>query len=303
MPQLTVVMPAHDAAATIGAAVRSTLRALPAGAGVLVVDDGSTDGTPEVLERLAARHHQLRWRRSESNRGVGASLAWLVEHADAPLIARMDADDVCLPWRFRPALAAMRRARAELCFTGALNVSADLRPLRPTVAWPMGPTAARYDLLVDNSLFHGGLIARRETLQDLGGYRAVEAEDYDLWLRAAAAGRRILRVPWQGYLYRTHPAQVTGGQGHHERMRSSRELAQAHAGLEEVAVGRRIGAYRALHTRADDLGARDRALVLELHDAMEAAMARDTTLSRVDRTLLERRRLTRLRIHARGARA
>lgn len=303
MPRLTVVMPAYNAARTVEAAVRSTLLALPADAGLLVMDDGSTDETPEVLGRLASGHPQLRWRRSEANRGVGSSLAWLVEHAEAPVIARMDADDVCLPWRFRPTMTAMRRARADFCFTGALNVRSDLRPLRPTVPWPMGPSAARYDLLVDNSLFHGGLIARRESLLALGGYRDVEAEDYDLWLRAAAAGCRILRVPWQGYLYRTHRRQVTSGEGHYERMRSSREIAEAHACLTEVAVGQRVEAYRALHTRPEDLEDRDRELVMELHDAIGSALARDDTLGRVDRALLERRRLTRLRVHAERARS
>ncbi len=300
MPRLTVVMPAYNAAATIGTAVRSTLRALPRGAGLLVVDDGSADGTPEILEGLGAAHPQLRWHRFERNRGVGAALAWLVDHAEAPLIARMDADDVCLPWRFAPTLVRMRRARADLCFTGALNVDDDLRPLRPTVPWPLGPAAAPYDLLVDNGLFHGGLIARRETLQELGGYRDVEAEDYDLWLRAASSGHRILRVPWQGYLYRTHPTQVTSTQGHYERLRGSSEIAQAHSDLSRVALGRRIEAFRALHTRADELDETDRAVIRQLHDALEEAIARDPSLGRTDRLLLRRRRLSRLRTLAGG---
>lgn len=300
MPQLTVVMPAYNAAATLEAAVRSTVLALPRGAGILVADDGSADETPELLGRLAAAHPQLRWHRFERNRGVGSALAWLVEHAEAPLIARMDADDICLPWRFAPTLGMMRRTRADLCFTGALNVDGDLRPLRPTVPWPLGPNAAPYDLLVDNGLFHGGMIARRETLQSLGGYRDVEAEDYDLWLRAAASGHRILRVPWQGYLYRTHATQVTSSQEHYEGLRSSPEIAQAHSDLTQAVLGRRIEAFQALHTHEEDLDQADREVIQELHDAMEQAVAHDPTLGVTDRLLLRRRRLTRLRTLAGG---
>lgn len=303
MPALTVIMPAYNAAATVATAVRSTLIALPREAGLLVLDDGSTDRTPEILAGLARHHPQLRWRRAEANRGVGASLAWLLDHAEAPLIARMDADDVCLPWRFRPTLLAMRRLRADLCFTGALNVDARLRPLRPTVPWPLGPQAARYDLLIDNGLFHGGMIARRDVLMELGGYREVEAEDYDLWLRAAAAGHRILRVPWQGYLYRTHSNQVTSDSGHHERMRASRRIARAHADLTETALGRRVAAYSALHTRPSDRDNSDRAVLHELHGALLTALETDGSLSRVDRALMLRRRLPRLRAMAEGARA
>lgn len=295
MPRLTVMMPAFNAAPTIEKAIRSTLLALPAEAGVLVVDDGSSDSTPQILEQLGRKHPQLRWHRFERNRGVGSALAWLVDHAEAPLIARMDADDVCLPWRFTPTLARMRRARADLCFTGALNVDGRLRPLRPTVPWPLGPEAAPFDLLVDNSLFHGGMIARREALKSLGGYRDVEAEDYDLWLRAARDGRRILRVPWQGYLYRTHPTQVTSSQEHYERLRDSGEIARAHSDLSEAVLGRRIEAFRALHTREEDLDHADRAVIAELHDALEESIDRARQLSRTDRILLRRRRLARLR--------
>lgn len=300
MPQLSVLMPAYNAEETVRHAVVSTLAALPRGSGLLVYDDASTDRTPNILQDLANSDPRLRWHRAERNGGVGVALGWLVDNAESPWIARMDADDVCLPWRFQPAWSVAKLLAVDFCFTGALNVDERLRPLRPTVPWPLGVAAAKYDLVVDNSLFHGGVIARRAALEELGGYRDVEAEDYDLWMRAVAAGFRLLRVPWQGYLYRTHQTQVTQSQGHLTAFKNSPHLAQAHTDLTQLATGRLSTVFPTLSTPAEDWNAHQRAEVLALADALESAVMADSSIRPWDRWLLRRRRVGLLRRMAGG---
>ncbi|MEL0525922.1 hypothetical protein, partial [Neisseria gonorrhoeae] len=82
---------------------------------------------------------------------------------------------------------------------------------------------------------------------------------------------------------------------HYEGLRDSREIARAHSDLSEAVLGRRIEAFRALHTREEDLDHADRAVIAELHDALEESIDRARQLSRTDRILLRRRRLARLR--------
>ncbi|MDO4255051.1 MAG: glycosyltransferase [Kocuria sp.] len=301
MPKLTVLMPAYNAERTIDRAIASTLVALPRGGAVLVYDDASTDRTPEILEGWARRDLRVRWHRASDNGGVGVALDWLVHHASSPWIARMDADDVCLPWRFQPAWMIAKSLGVDFCFTGALNVDDCLRPIRPTVPWPLGAAAVKYDLVVDNSLFHGAVLARREALFELGGYRDVEAEDYDLWMRAVLEGCTIVRVPWQGYLYRSHQDQVTQSEHHHAALRESEWLAQSHAHLTEVATGRRFEIFPALQTDRNQLSAQQRGEIAALADVLEASLAADPAVRWWDRVFLKTRRIARLRSMAEGA--
>src|SRR4051794_10401516 len=97
MPRLSVIVPAFNAAGTIASAIRSTTRALPRDAEVVVLDDGSADGTADAVRALDdARVRVI----SRPNRGVAVTLNDLLDATDSELVARMDADDLVLPGRF-----------------------------------------------------------------------------------------------------------------------------------------------------------------------------------------------------------
>src|SRR5512141_1938709 len=110
MPRVAVLLPARDAAGTVRAAAVSILRQTERDLALVCVDDGSADGTGEVLARLAERD-----RRVVAVRGTGAGSAPALQlglaRCDAELVARMDADDVAHPRRLalqREALEADR---------------------------------------------------------------------------------------------------------------------------------------------------------------------------------------------------
>ena len=67
-----------------------------------------------------------------------------------------------------------------------------------------------WHLLLTNPVCHPTMLATRDIIDRVGGYRSVPAEDYDLWIRVASAGGRIRRLASWGLLYRIHPGQVTG---------------------------------------------------------------------------------------------
>ena len=231
MPRISVIVPAYNAAGTIGLALRSTLRALPGDAEVVVIDDGSTDRTGEVAESRA--DHRVRVV-SRPNRGVAATLTELLEITDGELVARMDADDLVLPGRFRRQLSAIE-AGADAVFTTVMTWGSGL----PALPRPSAIRAEDFGmhLLLTNPVAHSTLLARRETIVDAGGYRDLPTEDYDLWLRMAARGARITRLALPGLGYRVHPGQVTASADWRLASWSNAELAEAYSALAEKLIG------------------------------------------------------------------
>jgi glycosyltransferase involved in cell wall biosynthesis len=207
MPLLSVLMPVRNGEATVGAAIRSTLRALGGDAEIVVLNDASTDATVDVIEGV----HDARVRviSSEHGVGVGGGLQLLLDSTDSRYVARMDADDVCLPWRFRSQLPAIERGRCDLLFSPIVNFRSGPLRLRPSMPLPISPQAMPIHLAVMCNLTHPTMIATRAAMNAAGGYRRTPAEDYDLWLRACSAGLRLARAAVPTLAYRRHDAQIS----------------------------------------------------------------------------------------------
>lgn len=202
---VTVLMPARNAEATIARAITSTATSLPPGSRILVHDDASTDGTADVIERLGL--DRVRLVHSPEGRGVAGGLNHLLEMVDTPLVARMDADDISAPWRFRLSIPALTTHQAMFTTIARFGSSVTGVRLHPPV--PISADAFPLSLLIGNPVDHPTLLARTDSLRAVGGYRALPAEDYDLWLRMASSGTRIVRSGFVGLFRREHPAQVT----------------------------------------------------------------------------------------------
>ncbi|MGO3089512.1 MAG: glycosyltransferase [Galactobacter sp.] len=236
MPRLSVLMPAFNAQATVLPAVRSTLRALPRDAELVVLDDGSTDDTARVLSQLGDRRLRVL---SRANDGVASGLNLLLQETDSEYIARMDADDLVLPGRFRRQLAAARDG-AEAVFTTVVTWNQHkLTPPRPSAILPQD---FGLHLLLTNPVAHSTLLARREAVDRVGGYRILPTEDYDLWLRMAASESRLLRLAVPGVAYRTHPQQVTASPEWRRSSWENPQIAEAFSALAQQLLG--VPAFR-----------------------------------------------------------
>lgn len=215
MPRIAVLLPARDAAATVRAAAVSVLRQTERDLALVCVDDGSTDGTGEALQRLAARD-----RRVVLLRGPGEGIPRALERGraacDAEVIARMDADDVAHPCRLALQLEALRADPALLAVGGRVRLFPRARVragMARYAAWLNGlstPALVARDLLVEAPLVHPAAAIRAEALRAAGGWRDGDfPEDYDLWLRLVAAGGRLGNLSATVLDWREGPTRAT----------------------------------------------------------------------------------------------
>ena len=178
---------------------------------------------------------------SDSNLGVARALNVLIDAADTPLIARMDADDISLPWRFRHQIPAMYRENLDVVFASMIMFGHFPVP-QPQAPFSAGPAALPYELLLVNTLSHPTLLGRRSIFIGAGGYRRVPAEDWDLWMRMALQGCRLGRIGLPNLLYRRHAQQASSSDDW-----QSPHTAKAHHELGQRLLGfSEAGAFAAL---------------------------------------------------------
>ncbi|HSW15807.1 MAG TPA: glycosyltransferase [Ramlibacter sp.] len=208
-PALCVVMPAYNAARHLREAVDSVLAQDFVDFELLVVDDGSSDETPALLQALAA-DPRVRLIRNERNLGLIATLHLAYAQCRAPLIARMDSDDICEPTRFRRQVEFLR-AHPEIGIVGGAIRFFGNVPQPNVFQFPLTHDAIRPAMLFYCPLAHPALMFRRE-LVDSGQLRYDDAfrhaEDFHLWSRLLGSARAA-NLPDVVLDYRLHAQQVS----------------------------------------------------------------------------------------------
>lgn len=209
-PTLSVLIPAYNAAETVGEAVESALTQVPPPLDVIVSDDGSEDDTSTVLTRFGDRVHVVRG----PNRGLPTARNRAAAAARGELLGLLDADDVWLPGR-ADALVSAASVRPDLSIitTDAIVVR-DGRPDEATYydCRDFEVTDQVDAILRKNFIFGAGAV-RAEAFRAVRGYdpRARWAEDWDLWLRLILQGHRAGLVTSPLYEYR-HRAESLSAQ-------------------------------------------------------------------------------------------
>jgi len=207
-PAISVLMPVRDGERFLAEAVESVLAQTFHDLELVVVDDGSTDSTPRMLERIAERDPRLVVHRQRPGRNLAETLNTAAEISRAPLLARLDADDVALPDRLR-LQADFLAANPEVALLGGQALVIDeVGHEFGRAEYPTHDEELREALRTGNPFVHPAVLIRREAFEAVGGYRLDfdYAEDLDLWLRIAV-GRGIANLPDALIRYRIHGGQ------------------------------------------------------------------------------------------------
>lgn len=219
-------MPVRNGATTVRHAITSTLRAMPRDSELVIWDDASTDETVSVVDRLEDR--RVRFIVSDRTVGVGAALRALCDRTDSRFIARMDADDVCLPWRFAVQSARVRSRWCDILFSPVVRFRTPPLRISPSAPVSIPPAALPLHLAVMCVVMHPTMFAARSAIEKAGGYRDVLAEDFDLWLRAGTAQVRMARMSVPTLAYRRHAGQVSLTDEYTRRMSTDEVMAQSY---------------------------------------------------------------------------
>lgn len=180
---ITVLLAVHNGEPWLREAVASILAQSWREFEFLIIDDASTDGTPEFLRTLS--DPRVRIVRNETNLGLTASLNRGLQLAQGDLIARQDADDLSHPHRLAKQ-AAFLSAHPQIAAVGSQAWLMDERGHSlGRKDFPLGHRGIWWSHLWDNALAHSAVMFRRKAVLEAGGYdegyRA--SQDYELWSR------------------------------------------------------------------------------------------------------------------------
>jgi len=206
---IDVVLPVRNGSAWIAEALDSVLCDSSSLQRIIVVDDGSTDGTASIVRALPEQGKiELI---EQGSLGLIAALNRGLAVATAPLVARMDADDISLPGRFE-AQTRFLVDNPDIIAVGAQVSYIDDAGHQQAgqTDYPVDPADIALALFSGRCvLSHPTVAMRRDAVLALGGYRPAfeAAEDYDLWLRAAETAK-VANLPQTFLRYRRHATQI-----------------------------------------------------------------------------------------------
>lgn len=211
-PSISIILPAFNSEAFIAEAIRSLLNQAFTDFELIIINDGSTDRTEEII--LSFNDPRIHYHKNEKNSGLIYTLNKAIDLAKGKYIARMDADDICLPERLsiqksfldqNDDIAAV--AAPVIFIDGAGKETAVWELDRKTVL----PVSIKKVMPYENCIAHPSVMIRTAVLKEFR-YKEYQKniEDYDLWLRLLNRGYTIGKTEMPLLLYRVHEASVTG---------------------------------------------------------------------------------------------
>lgn len=192
MSTLTVIMPVWNGVQYLPEAVQSILNQSFADFELLILDDGSTDATPRILEEFARRDPRVRVIHL-AHEGIVNALNRGVAEAKGEWIARMDCDDIAHPERLAKQRQALIEApEAVLCHT-AIQQIGEPQYMTKLQRFPRSQAMVAARLCYQSPIVHPTVVFSKSAFLRAGGYRTEErhAEDYGLWGRMILVGKFV----------------------------------------------------------------------------------------------------------------
>lgn len=191
MPKVSVVMCVYNGEAHVREAIDSVLAQTLTDFELVVVNDGSTDSTPDILADYAARDPRIVIVHNETNLGVERSANRGLEATTGEYMARQDADDVSLPQRLAMQVQFLDAHPEVGAIASAVQLIKQQGEPMGMLSLPPDHESLKALLLINNFMHHSTLMARTAVMRSLNGYRTDlrYVEDYDLWWRLSQTSR------------------------------------------------------------------------------------------------------------------
>jgi glycosyltransferase involved in cell wall biosynthesis len=212
-PLVSVLLPVHNAAAYLPAAIESILNQSFRNFELIIINDGSTDDSLKIISAFS--DSRIIVVNNEKNLGLIVSLNNGIQLAKGKYIARMDADDISLPERLEKQVAKMESdsgIAVLASFVDFINEDGDVTGSWNTDREAVSENEIRSLMQKTNCIAHPTVMIRTDiAMKFLYKQNQKGAEDWDLWMRILADGKRISKLPEVLLHYRIHPASVTAG--------------------------------------------------------------------------------------------
>jgi glycosyltransferase involved in cell wall biosynthesis len=207
MPDVSVIIPAYNSATLIGATLDSALSQRDVSLEIIVVDDGSTDGTWSVLETYGDKLRCVR----QANKGAYAARNLAATLATGEWLAFLDADDIWADDKLKKQLQ-LGAAQVGLIYSDYHHLDESGRVTgRTSHVAKLAEGLIFERLLVDNFIGTSTVLIRRTIFEKLGGFATdiSGCADWDMWLRYTVADREVRVHPDPLASYRWHSAQMS----------------------------------------------------------------------------------------------
>ena len=211
VPAVSVILPVYNCEKFIGKAIQSVLQQTLSEFELIIINDGSNDNTEPIIHTF--NDSRIVYLKNSGNMGLIYSLNKGIKEARGKYIARMDADDICLPERLAKQKIFLDQNKDIPVIASTIDFINDKE--EKTGVWELDrrtitPAQIKKVILKQNCIAHPTAMMRSEMIKELK-YKEYQKniEDYDLWLRLLSRGYKIAKLDEPLLLYRIHDTSIT----------------------------------------------------------------------------------------------
>lgn len=210
-PFISVIIPCYNASLFLNQAIESVLNQTYKNFEVIIVNDGSTDNTEEIIK--AYRDNRVIYLKQETNKGPSAARNTGLKYAKGEYIAFLDADDIWMLNKLEKQVDYVLKNKVDIVTTNGYILESKTN--KSKIAYSKNPIHHKKSifkvLIKHNFIFPSTVLIKKETLQKAGFFdeNLQSSEDYYLWLNIAFQGGTFAFIDEPLFFYRKHPRQLS----------------------------------------------------------------------------------------------
>lgn len=210
-PLVSIILPAYNSAKYLSLTIESLLNQTYTNFELLIIDDGSTDNTSQIIDSY--KDSRIKHIKNDGNKGLIYTLNKGIELANGEFIARIDADDICLPKRLEKQVQFLEENK-NIALVATQIQTIDEHG-NNSGNWPLDiqkttTTSIKKRMAWENCIAHPSIMFRAAIIKNYRySIHQKNTEDYALWLELLADGFLIAKIPEQLLLYRVHTQSIT----------------------------------------------------------------------------------------------